>query len=455
MTASPARPLAVSAGLADFVAATGWEDLPEVVRHAAKRALLNVIAVAAAGSHDRALEIALATLGSFSGKAEASLIGRPERVDAALASFLNAAAANLHDFDDTHLRTIIHPTAPVAPALLALAEGRRIAGRDLVLALALGIEVACRIGNAVSPEHYRRGWHITATCGVFGAALAVGKLLGLDRERLVWALGTASAQSGGLVETLGFMAKSFGVGSAARNGLLAALLAERGFDGPALPLEGPRGFFPVLGEAARLEEVLEGLGARWEILENYEKPYPCGVVLNAVIDGCLALRAEPGFRAEAVRRVTLYGHPLLRQRADRPDVTTGREAQVSAQHAVAACLLWGEAGLGQFSDAAVADPTLLPLKRAVEIVDTEGVPVGGLRILVAFEDGSSRSTTVERARGTDGAPLSDAELEEKLRRLVAWGAPELASRSDAVIEAVWGLDRAEDAGSLMALLRSA
>ncbi len=439
-----------SASLADFVAGSTWESLPDEVRHAARRSLLNYFAVALAGSRDIAIETAVATLSAFSGPPQASLVGRAERVDAPLAALLNGAAANVHDFDDTHLRTVIHPTAPVAPALLALAEIRPVSGRALLEALALGIEATCRIGNAVTPEHYRRGWHITASCGVFGAALAAGKLLGLDRRRLLWALGIASAQAGGLVETLGFMAKSFGVGSAARNGLLAALLAERGFDGPPHPLEGPRGFFAIGGEAARLEEVTGDLGRRWEALKNIHKPYPCGIVLNAVIDGCLALRARGPLEAEAIRAITIFGHPLLRQRADRPAVTSGREAQVSAQHAVAACLLWGAAGLDQFSDAAVADPALAALKACVRIEEEER-PVASVRILVERADGSSEALTVESARGTDELPLTDTEIEAKLRSLAAWRAREAIPQSEALIEAVWALDKAPEAASLMAL----
>jgi len=439
-----------SAALADFVAGSDWDSLPEAVRHAARRSLLNFFAVALAGSRDLAIERAVRGLGAFAGPPQAGVIGRRLRVDAPLAAFLNAAAGNVHDFDDTHLRTVIHPTAPVAPALLALAAIRPVSGRALLEALALGIEAACRIGNAVTPEHYRRGWHITASCGVFGAALAAGKLLGLDRRGLLWALGVASSQAGGLVETLGFMAKSFGVGSAARNGLLAALLAEQGFDGPARPLEGPCGFFAVAGQPPRLEEVSEGLGRRWEVLKNIHKPYPCGIVLNPVIDACLTLRAG-GTTPEAIRTLTLHGHPLLRQRADRPAVATGREAQVSAQHAVAACLVWGAVGLDQFSDAAVVDPALAAVKRCVRIVDDKDRPVAGVRLVAELADGSRETVVIENARGTDKVPLSDSEIEEKLTTLAAWRAGSATLQVRALIEAVWTLDEAPDAAALLDL----
>src|SRR5262245_59241337 len=205
----------VTQTLARFVAATGWDDLPDTVRHEAKRSILNFLAGALAGCHEPPIEIALRSLQEFSGGEQATLIGRRERIDTLGAAFLNAASGNVFDFDDTHLPTVIHPTAPVAPALLALAERRRTSGRDVLLGFVLGCEVECRIGIALSPGHYRRGWHITATCGVFGAAAGAAKLLGLDARRLVFALGNAAGQSSGLAENLGTAAKSVGVGNAA------------------------------------------------------------------------------------------------------------------------------------------------------------------------------------------------------------------------------------------------
>ena len=185
----------VTATLARYVAATRWEDIPREVRHQAKRSFINLFAVALAGCRAEPVEIALSSLHEFSGGKQATVIGRVERIDALAASFLNAAAANVHDFCDTHLRTVIHPTAPVAPAVLALAELRKVSGPDLLLAFILGNEVQARIGLAISPQHYDKGWHITSTCGVFGAAAASGKLLGLNERQLVSALGTASTRS--------------------------------------------------------------------------------------------------------------------------------------------------------------------------------------------------------------------------------------------------------------------
>lgn len=440
----------LSEALADFIAQADWDDLPSEVRHQAKRSLLNFFAVALAGCRDQAVDSALCVLSEFAGGRTATIIGRAERSDALTASFLNAVSANVQDFDDTHMRTVIHPTAPVAPGLLALSERQHLTGREVLHALALGMEAECRIGNAISPGHYRRGWHITATCGIFGAALAAGKALKLDRSQMVAALGNASAQSSGLVETLGFMAKSVGVGNAARNGLLSALLAAQGCGGSERPLEGRYGFFSVMSDATDLTEVTEGLGSRWEILKNIHKPYPCGVVLNAVIDACLRLRPVLGPPPDDLISITVYGHPLLGQRADRPDVATGREAQVSAQHAAAVCLTRGRAGLEEFSDGAVLDARVQALRKKVRIVDTPGIAVEGVRVEAERRDGSREMVIVEHALGTDERPLSDGDLEEKCRRLAAFGAPE-CGQIEVLMDRIWALEEQDDASVLMRL----
>src|SRR3984885_11435836 len=182
----------VTEPLAKFVVDTRWDDLPPQVTHQAKRSLMNFFAVALTGCRDQTFETALQSLAAFSGGRQAALIGRRERIDALSAAFLNAAGANVLDFCDTHVPTAIHPTAPLAPALLALAELKPVSGRDLILAFVLGQEVECRMGLPISPSHYNKGWHITATCGVFGAAAGSGKLLALDTRQMVWALGIAA-----------------------------------------------------------------------------------------------------------------------------------------------------------------------------------------------------------------------------------------------------------------------
>ena len=321
-------------------------------------------------------------------------------------------------------------------------------GKEFIHALALGMEFTCRIGNAVSPDHYARGWHITATCGVFGAALAVGKTLGLNAQQLTWAMGIASAQASGLVETLGFMAKSVGVGDSARGGLLAGLLAEKDYDGPPQPLEGVRGFLHVTGEDPQYGDVVDDLGTRWETLKNIHKPYPCGIVINAVIDGCLELQQRLTVPVEEIASITLSGHSLLEQRADRANVMTGRESQVSAQHAVAVSLIFGAAGLAQFTDEAVHDPRVSAFRQKVKLAVVTDTPVPDVRLDVVYADGRTEEIRVKDARGTDNRPLTDQEIEEKFRTLAATYAPDCVE-TEKLIEAVWSLENADDVSQMM------
>jgi len=437
----------VTPTLARFVAATRWEDVPREVRHQAKRSFMNLFAVALAGCRTEPVEIALASLAEFSGGKQATVIGRSERIDALSAAFLNAAAANVHDFCDTHLRTVIHPTAPVAPALLALAELRKVSGPELLLAFTLGNEIQARIGLAISPQHYDKGWHITSTCGVFGAAAGAGKLLGLNEQQLVSALGTASTQSAGLCECLGMPAKSISVGNAARNGLWSALLAAKGFAGPAEPLAGRQGFYNALGNEPNLSLVTDGLGDSFEIMATSYKPYPCGFVIHPVLDCVLDWRRDhPGIE---VARVVVRGNPLLAHRTDRPEISTGRESQVSVQHAVAAALVHGKAGLDQFTDACAYDPRVQALRRKVEVVRDEAFSTIAAAVEITSSDGTVHRLSQTAARGSDVNPMSDADLEQKLRAVASSWNPQ--ADVGLLIDAVWSLDNSDDVSQLARL----
>lgn len=248
------------------------------------------------------------------------------------------------------------------------------------------------------------------------------------------------------------MAKSAGVGAAARNGLLSALLAQQGFTGPDFPLEGERGFLTVMGEIPDTASVVSGLGDRWEILRNTYKPYPCGVVLNPVIEGCLYLSCNSNVTADelaAVTEIEITAHPLLRERADRPGPRSGREAQVSAQHAVAVSLLYRKAGLAQFSDDAAADPAVRTLGKKVRFVDDPRVPLAAARLRILRPNAPAITTTIEVARGSVDKPMTDKELEDKLREICR-NIPD-GYDPEPLIAAVWSLDETNDAGALMAL----
>jgi 2-methylcitrate dehydratase PrpD len=437
----------VTQDLARFVVETRWEDIPEQARHEAKRALLNFFAVAIAGCRTEPVELALKTLAEFSGGKQATIVGRTERIDALSAAFLNAAGANVFDYCDTHLPTVVHPTAPLAPALLALAELRRVTGPQLLLAFVLGFEIECRVGGAVSPGHYPKGWHITSTCGVFGSAAGAAKLLGLKENQIVWTLGNASTQSAGLCECLGWPAKSVSVGNAARNGLLSALLADKGFSGPAEPIAGAQGFLAAMGEPPNWPALTEGLGETWEVSNNSLKPYPAGFVIHPLLDCALDWRRQhPG---QAVEKVAVRGNPLLLQRTDRPEVATGRESQVSLQHAVAAALVLGKAGLDQFTDACVNDPDVRAMRGKFEVAGDPAISTIAVEMDLWTSDGRKHSVSTQAARGSSANPLKDAEIERKLLDEAKSWRPGHDIRP--LIDAVWALDKSGDVSSLLAL----
>lgn len=426
--------------LAEFVAMSNWEAVPERVRHEGKRSLLNFLGCALGVAHTPPIEMALRVLLPLSGENRVTVLGRKERLDPLGAAFINAVGGNLLDYDDTHLRTVIHPSAPVAPAALALAEQCGLSGAAMLHAFILGAEVECRIGNAVSPGHYARGWHITSTCGVFGAAAAAAKLLGLDAIQTWHALGIAASQSAGIIENLPSAAKNVSVGNAARNGLFAALLAEQGYTAAPAAIEGPLGWGRAMGDEPAVGEIIDGLGERWELLSNTYKPYPCGIVMHSVIDACLELRQQVA--PDEIARVVISGEQLLLDRGDRP-VANERDARVSIHHCAAVAFLFGAAGLEEFSEAAVHDPAVVALRAKTEARVDAASPRGAATAEVFTHDGRQLRSTVLHAKGSKERPLSDEEIEVKVRQQAS------IARIDDVIAAVWRIDTLADVGTLL------
>src|SRR5882672_3473947 len=296
--------------LARFVAshpARGWDD---AVDHEAHRTFLNWVGCAVGAARHPAADAALAAVSMLQPAPQATVLGRIEKVDMASAALINGITSHTFDFDDTHLRTIIHPAGPVVSAVLALAEQRGSSGRAVIDALVLGIDVACRIGNAIYPDHYDRGWHITGSTGMLGAAAGCARLLGLSPKQTTMALGIAASQPVGLREQFGTMTKPFHPGAAARAGLMSALLAGKGFTASERALEAPRGLVQVVSDKRAWNEVTDQLGERFEISFNTYKPFACGVVIHPSIDACVQLR-EQGITPEQIDRIELRVHSLV------------------------------------------------------------------------------------------------------------------------------------------------
>jgi 2-methylcitrate dehydratase PrpD len=432
----------VTRTLARFVVGHCAADIPDRVRHEAARSFLNWVGCAIGGSRHETVECALAALAQFSGPPQASVLGRKERLDIMLAALMNGITSHTFDCDDTHLKTVIHPSGPVASAILALAERTPVRGEDFVHAFVLGVEVECRIGNAVYPAHYDVGWHITGTAGVFGAAAAAGKLLGLNEQQMVWALGIAATQSSGLREMFGTMSKPFHPGTAARNGLLAALLAQQNFTSSNEAIEAKRGFGHVLSTQFRPQAITDKLGDTWEISLNTYKPYACGIVIHPTIDGCIQLRNANALKADDIESITLKVHPLVLELTGKKTPQTGLEGKFSVYHSAAVAIIHGAAGEPEYSDAVVCDPRVIALRDRVSAAADPRVHEDQVHITIRVKTGKTLEKFVEHAIGSIDRPMSDADLEAKFRSF-AQGILSPAE-TDRVIRLCWDVARLAD-----------
>lgn len=402
-----------TAALAAWLLDSTPDEIPDDVRHEARRAVLNYVGCALGGSQEPAVRIALTALGPYSGPPEARVIGRADRVDPLLASLLNGISAHVHDYDDTTPGNYVHPSAPVASALFAYASVSPVSGADFLHAFVLGFEATTRVGNAVYPAHYDAGWHITGTAGVFGAAASIGRLLGLGEDQMIWALGLAATQASGLREMFGTMGKAFHPGRAAQNGYASALLAQAGFTAASDAIEGPRGFAAVQASRFDLNRITDGLGVEFGLRGNTYKPFPCGIVNHPTIDGCIRLSRDHDLQPEQIRAVRLEVAPLVLDLCNKQGITLGLEGKFSVYHGAAVGLARRKAGLGEYTDEAVNDPVVRRIREATTAVASAGITEDQARIEVTLEDGTRLTRFVESSLGNLRRPMTDSDLEAK------------------------------------------
>jgi len=407
----------VTRTLARYIVSAKPTDLPASVRKEAARTLLNWVGCTLGGSRHETVGIAISAMAPFSGPAQASILGRKERLDILNAALINGISSHVLDYDDTHSRNIIHPAGPVISAILALSEHHPVSGNEFVNALVLGVDAECRIGNSVYPKHYDVGWHITGTAGVFGAAAASGKLLGLSEQQMLWALGLAATQPVGLQEMFGSMTKSFHPGRAAQNGLTAALLASKNFTSSEQSLEAKYGWANVVSAAHNYDDITKRLGESFEISKNTYKPFACGVVMHPTIDGCIQLRNENKLSADEIDRVELRVHPLVLQLTSKKSPQTGLEGKFSIYHAASVALVEGAGGIEQFSDRTVRDRTIASLRDRVSTIVDSSLHEDQVRIAVVTKNGRRLEKFVEHAVGSLDHPMSDKDLEAKFTGL--------------------------------------
>ncbi len=436
--------------LAEYAAGTRFEDLPEAVVAQAKRCILDCLGVAIRGCDEPLVKAQMALLERTAPRGPASVWASARRTGILEAALANGCLAHALDFDDTYQPVPIHPTGPLLPALLAVAETGPYSGRDLLAAFVAGCEVTIRIGLALGRSHIERGWHGTGTFGTFGAATGAGKLLGLDAGRMTHALGIASVQAAGLVKGFGTMCKPLHAGKAALNGLLAACLARDGFTGPAEVLEGRQSFGQLYGgDTLAPGRAVEDLGQRYEMLDISFKPYACCSQTHATADAVRALRDAHGLKPGDVESITLTVNPVAANVAAIGRPGTGLEGKFSLAYVAALALAGEPLGVAGFEDRRVARDELQRLCARVTLEVKPGMKDVETHATVVTRDGRRLTHYIPEAHGNPGNPLSDDEIRAKFLDLAE---PILGARwAPRLMRTVLELETAPVAGAVARL----
>ena len=447
-------PMTASETLAAFCTDLRFESLPPDVVHAAKRHVLDALGVALAAADAGVGSPVVESVRAWGGSREASVVGHDFGAPAPHAALANGTLAHALDYDDTHPESIVHPSAFVVPAALAVGEESGADGRGFVAACVAGYEVVTRIGAAAPGRFHARGLHTTGLCGTFGAAAVAGVLWGLTPVQLTHALGIAGSQSSGLFAYLsdGSETKRFHAGWAAQGGIVAADLARRGFTGPATIFEGPHGFFDAFlsGDTHDPARLVRGLGAEWETTRIAIKPYPACHFVHAFMDASVRLAVRPGDVEEITCAIASPAIGIVCEpRAERLHPATTYAAQFSLPFAVATAIVGGRESLDYFGEEARADKRVLALAERVRHVVDDSLPTFGGRVTIALRDGRVREADEPINRGHPDRPLSDDEVTAKFvanaRRRLDNGAVEK------VADVVWRLEEIDSVSELASL----
>lgn len=440
--------------IAEFVHTCTWDDLPEATRHASLRSFVNWVGCAMGGASHLSVSRALAGLAPLSASQDCTVIGHDYRCDPLNAALLNGLSASAYAFDDTHLASIAHPTAPTVAALLAYAEQHPVSGRDFLVALTLSNEVQCRLSAAlgVAPADSHLGLYMTGMTGAAGVAAGIGKLMGLSEQQLVWAIGMGAMQGSGFRATHGSMCGGIVPAIAGKAGLLAAHLAQADFTCSDDGLAARNGFLDVFARHANLAALTAALGTEFECMNVVAKPFPAGVLLHAAIDACLSLRSAYRFAPHEIETISVQVHRLALKITGKQAPRHAYDAQVSLFHWVAAVLTHARAGIHEASDACVHEPEVIALRQRIHAEVAPDLQADEARVSVTLRNGQQFSAEARPCLGSPGRPMSDAQLEEKLiaqaatrvadaeARMLAqhcWALPEAAFVRDAA-PGFWG-----------------
>jgi 2-methylcitrate dehydratase PrpD len=432
----------VTETLASFVLKTSFRSFPREVVHQGKRCFLDLLGVALGGSDQPLSRILVNMARDFGGKPQATIWGKGLKSNVMNAAFINGAMAHALDYDDTHVKTIMHPSAPVIPAVLAVAEWKRLSGKVALEAFLLGYEVETRIGLGMGNKPYNRGWHATSTFGRFGAAAAAGKLLGLSLAEMSQALGLAGTQASGLRLVFGTMTKPFHPGKSASDGVLSALLAKRGFTCAPNILEGKKGYVEAFGEDSKLAPMVHDLGSKYEVLNNTFKPHAACLLTHPTIDALIQLRNLHHLSPDDVEQIECEVARFCLDAAGQKEPKTGLAGKFSVYYCAALALTEGVAGEDRFTDEFVLDPKMVALRRRVKAIVRPGLKETEAKATVVTRRGKKYSAFVERPKGDPRNPPTDEELEYKFRTLAALVLPK--RKIDLLVRILWNLEKVED-----------
>jgi 2-methylcitrate dehydratase PrpD len=437
----------MTARLVEAVRGLRYEDLPDEAREVARHCVLDWLGVTIAGAHEPLVDILVDAVVRPERSEDAALVGRRERATRPTAALVNGAAGHALDYDDAHMWMTGHPTAPVLPAILALAEGGAVSGKALLAALVAGIELECRLGAVLGGGHYDIGFHATGTLGTFGAAAACAHLLGLEKGAWQHAMGLAGTQAAGLKSAFGTMAKPLHAGRAAASGLLSALLARGGFTSAADIVEAKQGFAATHAGAAPDLRVLDGLTDRFLVRDTLFKYHAACYLTHAPIESARRLRARHAVDPQAVDAVEVTVAPALLGVCNIAEPQTGLEGKFSLRATTALALLGEDTGaLGTYCEAKMTDVRLVRLRDCARVVtDTALAPT---RARVAVSIGGRRL----EEETDSGRPASDlSEQRSRLRaKFAALVVPVLGAEAAAdLAEAALSIDRLVSVDSLL------
>lgn len=460
MNSNRSEPKSITTDIAKFISRAAIADAPIKVRETAKLHLIDGLAAMIAGSDDGASRAIRDYTRALDGKGEATVIGTATKFAVQQAALANGVQGHVLDYDDTQLATLssrpfgqqTHPTTPVLASALALAEKSRCTGAHFLTAYIVGVEVACRLGDAVSPSHYLDGFHPTGTFGTFGAAAACCHLLHLDEEHCAWALGIAGTLASGVRANRGTMTKSLNAGRAAENGVMAALLARKGFTASKNIFEDAMGYFSAACRNKYDPELLF-FGKPF----FFAKPgiaiklYPCAVVMHPLLDLLLSLVQRHDIRSDAIERVqvTMSSQSALPLVYKRPE--NSLQAKFSLPFAVAVALVDRAAGLEQYTDRKVKDPRVATLMEKTDLVAAKTTRNGPAMVRIILKGGTSYHGKTAKGQSSDA--LSRSKIEEKFRQCAANKLTPRMIRG--LISYLWSLEELKSVGGITRLLRAA